>query len=82
MTLLFGSLFMVIGLITFFGSFSFIGNRGFYLFILGIVLFIIGVMIYPKTPQKPIVFKSKNIINVDSVYLQGYKNGIKDCNKN
>jgi hypothetical protein len=82
MALLFGSLFMVVGLFAFFGSFSFIGNQGIYLFILGVVLFFIGLIIIPKTPPKPIVIKSNKIINVDSIYLQGYKDGIKDCNKN
>ena len=82
MALLFGSLFMVVGLFTFFASFSFIDNRGIYLFILGIVLFLIGFMIIPKTSPKPIEFKSNKVINVDSIYLQGYKDGIKDCNKN
>jgi hypothetical protein len=82
MDLLFGSLFMVVGLFTFFGSFSFIDNRGIYLFILGFILFITGFMIIPKTPPKPIEIKSNKVINVDSIYLQGYKDGIKDCNKN
>lgn len=82
MDLLFGSIFMVIGLFTFFFSFSFIDNRGFYLFIIGAILFFIGFVIIPKTPPKPIEIKSKKVINVDSIYLQGYKDGIKDCNKN
>jgi hypothetical protein len=82
MDLLFGSIFMGIGLFTFFGSFSFIDNRGIYLFILGVVLFFIGLIITPKTPPKPIEIKSNKVINVDSIYLQGYKDGIKDCNKN
>jgi uncharacterized membrane protein len=80
MDLLFGSIFMVIGLFTFFCSFSFVDNtRGFYLFIVGVVLFLIGFMIVPKTPPKPIEIKSNKVINIDSIYLQGYKDGIKDC---
>jgi hypothetical protein len=82
MALLFGSLFMVVGLFAFFGSFSFIDNQGIYLFILGFILFITGFMIILKTPPKPIEIKSNKVINVDSIYLQGYKDGIKDCNKN
>jgi hypothetical protein len=79
MDLLFGSIFMVIGFFACFSSFSFIDDRGFYLFIVGFTLFILGFMIVPKKYPKPIEIKSNKVINVDSIYLQGYKDGIKDC---
>ena len=57
-------------------------NRGLSLLIFGIICFSVGYYLYPKQPPKPIKIKSEKVINVDSIYLKGYKDGIKDCKNN
>lgn len=54
-------------------------NRGLSLLIFGIICYMVGYFIFPKQPPKPIKIKSEKVINVDSIYLKGYKDGIKDC---
>lgn len=54
-------------------------NRGLSLLIFGIIFFMVGYFIFPKQPPKPINIKSEKVINVDSIYMKGYKDGIKDC---
>ena len=72
----------------FFGILSIISSgietkfkRGLTLLIVGFIVFMIGYFTYPKPPLKPIVLKSNKSINTDSIYVKGYKDGIKDCQK-
>ena len=75
-------------LLMFFGILSIISSgietkfkRGLTLLIVGFIVFMIGYFTYPKPPLKPIVLKSNKSINTDSIYVKGYKDGIKDCQK-
>lgn len=79
---------IVSSLLMFFGLFSVLLSgietnfkRGLTLLIVGFIVFSVGYFIYPKPPLKPIVLKSGKVINTDSIYTKGYKDGIKDCQK-
>jgi|LakMenEpi03Aug12_release.lakeMendotaPanAssembly.Ray.scaffolds.fasta_scaffold531186_1 hypothetical protein len=70
-----GSTIVALGISLIISSFFILNKRGLYMFIAGFVIGIIGIAIYPKNPLIPIELKNKN----NSIYLKGYKDGIKDC---
>jgi hypothetical protein len=72
-----GSTIVALGISLIISSFFILNKKGLYLFITGFVIGIIGVAIYPNNPPEPIELKYKNETN--SLYLKGYKDGIKDC---
>lgn len=50
-----------------------------YMFIIGFVIGIIGIMIHPKNPPSTIVLKPKKDINRDSIYAKGFRDGFNEC---
>lgn len=49
------------------------------MFIIGFIIGIIGLAIYPKNPPKPIELKSKKVVNIDSIYIRGFRDGYNEC---
>ena len=83
MTTITATILIFIGILSIFISSSVTNfNRGLSLLIFGIICFMVGYFIFPKQPPKPIKIKSEKVINVDSIYIKGYKDGIKDCKNN
>jgi len=78
-TTIIGSTIIALGFVLIISSFFILNKRGLYMFIAGFIIGILGLAIYPKNPPTPIELKYKKKINVDSIYLKGYKDGIKDC---
>ena len=78
-TTIIGSTLIALGISLIISSFLIFNKRGMYMFISGFIIGIIGLAIYPKNPPTPIELKYKKKINFDSIYLKGYKDGIKDC---
>lgn len=79
---------IVSSLLMFSGLFSMLGSgietnfkRGLTLLIVGFLVFMVGYFTYPKPPSNTVVLKSNKVINTDSIYTKGYKDGIKDCQK-
>jgi hypothetical protein len=56
-------------------------KRGLTLLIVGFIVFMVGYFIFPWPQSNTIVLKSNKSINTDSIYVKGYKDGIKDCSK-
>jgi len=56
-------------------------KRGLTLLIVGFLVFMVGYFTYPKPPSNTVVLKSNKVINTDSIYMKGYKDGIEDCQK-
>ena len=56
-------------------------KRGLTLLIVGFIVFMVGYFIFPWPQSNTIVLKSNKSINTDSIYVKGYKDGIKDCQK-
>ena len=56
-------------------------KRGLSLLIFGFIFFMFGYFTYPWPQSNTIVLKSNKSINTDSIYVKGYKDGIKDCQK-
>jgi len=83
MTTITATILISIGILSILVSFSVTNfNRGLSLLIFGVICYMVGYFIFPKQPPKPIKIKSEKVINVDSIYLKGYKDGIKDCKNN
>ena len=56
-------------------------KRGLSLLIFGFIFFMFGYFTYPWPQSNTVVLKSNKSINTDSIYVKGYKDGIKDCSK-
>lgn len=83
MTTITATILISIGILSILVSFSVTNfNRSLSLLIFGVICYMVGYFIFPKQPPKPIKIKSEKVINVDSIYLKGYKDGIKDCKNN
>ena len=79
---------IVSSLLMFSGLFSVLSSgietkfkRGLTLLIVGFIVFMVGYFIFPWPQSNTIVLKSNKSINTDSIYVKGYKDGIKDCSK-
>jgi hypothetical protein len=74
-----GSTIVALGISLIISSFFILNKRGLYMFITGFVIGIIGIAIYPKNPPTTIELKLKKKMDLDSIYLKGYKDGYLDC---
>lgn len=80
MTIITASILMFLGLFSILASGSIQNFKtGLSLLIFGMICFGVGYFLFPKEPPKTIEIKSEKVINVDSIYMKGYKDGIKDC---
>lgn len=74
-----GYIFILLGFSSILFSFLISEKRGMYLFIIGFIVAMIGYFIIPKKPPVPIELKLKKKMDLDSIYLKGYKDGYLDC---
>lgn len=76
---IFGGTLIALGISLIISSFLIFSKRGIYMFIMGFIIGIIGLAIYPKNPPTPIELKSKKVVNIDSIYARGFRDGYNEC---